>query len=97
MGKNAGQYKPRLEHRCLRDDLIQQIKSLGAVIVTQPPFILEFDDGFREALGEMRLKLTYPFASLRNLPIIAFSSDRPVVEGAPLLGIQATVRRQSQS
>jgi predicted amidohydrolase YtcJ len=43
------------------------------------------------------LKLTYPFASLRDLPIIAFSSDRPVVEGAPLLGIQAAVRRQTQS
>ncbi|MFZ0325957.1 MAG: amidohydrolase [Nitrososphaeraceae archaeon] len=98
MGKKAGQYRPRLEHcGVLREDLIQRIKSLGAVVVTQPQFIRELGDGFREALGDERLKLTYPFASLRDLPIIAFSSDRPVVEGAPLLGIQAAVRRQTQS
>jgi predicted amidohydrolase YtcJ len=98
MGKNAEQYRPRLEHcGVLREDLIQRIKSLGAVVVTQPHFIWELGDGFREALGEERLKLTYPFASLRDIRIIAFSSDRPVVEGAPFIGIQAAVRRQTQS
>ena len=98
MGKNAGQYRPRLEHcGVLRKDLIQRIKSLGAVVVTQPQFICELGDGFCEAVGEERLKLTYPFASLRDLPVIAFSSDRPVVEGAPLLGIQAAVCRLTQS
>ena len=46
MGKNR-QYRPRSEHcGVLRDDLIQRIKSLGAVVVTQPHFIWEFDDGF---------------------------------------------------
>ena len=98
MGKKAEQYRPRLEHcGVLREDLIQRIKSLGAVVVTQPHFIWELGDGFREALGEERLRLTYPFASLRDLHIIAFSSDRPVVEGAPIIGIQAAVRRQTQS
>ena len=98
MGKNAEQYRPRLEHcGVLRKDLIQQIKSLGAVVVTQPHFIWELGDGFQEALGDERLKLTYPFASLRDLPIVAFSSDRPVVDGAPFLGIQAAVCRQTQS
>jgi predicted amidohydrolase YtcJ len=97
IGKNAKEYRPRLEHcGVLRPDLIQRIKSLGAVIVTQPQFISELGDGFRDALGEERLKLTYPFASLREISIVGFSSDMPVVQGAPLLGIQAAVCRLTQ-
>ena len=67
---------------------------MGALIVTQPRFIYELGDGFRAALGEERLRLTYPFASLRGLPV-AFSSDRPVVDGAPLLGVQAAVTQRT--
>jgi predicted amidohydrolase YtcJ len=47
-------------------------------------------------LGEERLRLTYPMASLRNLRV-AFSSDRPVVNGAPLLGIAAAVTQRTAS
>ncbi len=91
MGADAARFRPRLEHcGILRPDLIERIRQLGVVIVTQPRFITELGDGFRAALGEERLRLTYPMASLRGLPV-AFSSDRPVVNGAPLLGIQAAV------
>jgi predicted amidohydrolase YtcJ len=97
MGAEAARFRPRLEHcGILRPDLIERIRRLGVVIVTQPRFIFELGDGFRVALGEERLRLTYPFASLRGLSV-AFSSDRPVVAGAPLLGIQAAVTQRTAS
>ncbi len=95
MGAEAARFRPRLEHcGILRLDLIERIRRLGVVIVTQPRFIFELGDGFRAALGEERLRLTYPFASLRGLHV-AFSSDRPVVAGAPLLGIQAATTQRT--
>jgi len=96
MGADAARARPRIEHcGVLRPDLIARIRRVGAVIVTQPHFIYELGDGFRAALGEERVRWTYPLASLRGIPL-AFSSDRPVVDGAPLRGIQAAVCRRTQ-
>lgn len=96
-GPEAPRFRPRIEHGgVLRPDLLSRIRRLGAVVVTQPRFIYELGDGFREALGEERLKLAYPLRSLEGIPL-AFSSDRPVVDGAPLLGIQAAMDRRTAS
>jgi predicted amidohydrolase YtcJ len=97
LGAHAGRYRPRIEHcGVLRPELIARIRRVGAVVVTQPRFIHELGDGIRAALGEERLRLTYPMASLRNLRV-AFSSDRPVVDGAPLLGIAAAITQRTAS
>jgi predicted amidohydrolase YtcJ len=97
MGRDAGRYRPRIEHcGVLRPDLIARIRRLGVVVVTQPRFITELGDGIRAALGEDRLRLTYPMASLRGLRV-AFSSDRPVVNGAPLLGMAAACTQRTAS
>lgn len=97
LGPEAPRFRPRIEHAgVLRPDLLPRIRRLGAVVVTQPRFVYELGDGFREALGEERLKLAYPLRSLAGIPL-AFSSDRPVVEGAPILGIQAALERRTAS
>jgi predicted amidohydrolase YtcJ len=97
MGADAGRFRPRLEHcGILRPDLIERLRRSGTLIVTQPQFIAELGDGFRAALGEERLRLTYPLASLRGLPV-ALSSDRPVVNGAPLLAIKTAVLQRTAS
>ncbi|MFN3929318.1 MAG: amidohydrolase, partial [Thermoflexus sp.] len=97
MGPEAGRFRPRIEHcGVLTPDLLERLRRLGVVVVTQPRFIYELGDGFRDALGEERVRLTYPLASLRGVPL-ALSSDRPVVDGAPLKGIQAAVLRRTQS
>jgi len=97
MGSRARQLRPRIEHcGVLRRDLIDPIKRRGIVIVTQPRFIAELGDGFRRAIGKERLRLCYPLRSLRGCRV-AFSSDRPVVDGAPLLGIQAAVTQLTES
>ncbi len=97
MGPEAGRFRPRIEHcGVLAPDLLERLRRLQVVVVTQPRFIYELGDGFRGALGEERARWTYPLASLRGVPL-AFSSDRPVVDGAPLKGIQAAVLRCTQS
>jgi predicted amidohydrolase YtcJ len=97
MGTRARRLRPRIEHcGVLRPDLIRAIRRRGIVVVTQPRFIAELGDGFRRAIGEDRLRLCYPLRSLRGCAV-AFSSDRPVVDGAPLLGIEAAVTQRTAS
>jgi predicted amidohydrolase YtcJ len=97
MGARARRLRPRIEHcGVLRPDLIRAIRRLGIVVVTQPRFIDELGDGFRRAIGDERLALCYPLRTLRGCHV-AFSSDRPVVDGAPLLGIQAAVTQRTDS
>lgn len=97
MGADARRFRPRLEHcGILRPDLIERLRRSGTLIVTQPQFIAELGDGFRAALGEERLWLTYPLASLRGLPV-ALSSDSPVVNGTPLLAIKTAVLQRTAS
>jgi predicted amidohydrolase YtcJ len=97
LGAHVKARRPRIEHcGVLRPDLIDAIGQRGMVIVTQPRFITELGDGFRRALGEERLRLCYPLRSLRGCRV-AFSSDRPVVEGAPLGGIEAAVTERTGS
>ncbi|GAB5601664.1 amidohydrolase [Thermus sp. FJN-A] len=95
LGPQAPRYRPRVEHAgLLRPDLMEKVRRVGAVVVTQPRFVYELGDGFREALGEERLRWVYPLRSLEGVAL-AFSSDRPVVEGAPLLGLEAALNRRT--
>ena len=97
MGRDAKRRRPRVEHcGVLRRDLIGTIRRRGMVIVTQPRFITELGDGFRRALGDERLRHCYPLKSLHGCRV-AFSSDRPVVDGAPLGGIEAAVTQLTSS
>jgi predicted amidohydrolase YtcJ len=66
--------------------------------VTQPRFISELGDGFVRAIGRRRSRLCYPLATLVRRGIrVAGSSDRPVVAGAPLLGIHDAVNQLTGS
>ncbi len=60
--------QPRADHRhriehcgICRPDIIERIKRLGVVPVSQPVFIIEYGDGFIRHLGLERAQLTYPF------------------------------------
>lgn len=90
-------HRHRLEHcGILRPDLIRRIKEMGVIPVGQPPFIIEFGDGFLRHLGRQRAQLTYPLRSLLSTGIpVAASSDSPVSSFAPLLGIKACVTERT--
>lgn len=87
----------RIEHcGVLNERLVARLAATGTIPVTQPRFICQLGEGFRRALGEQRLRLTYPLRTLLEAGIrVAAGSDRPVVDGAPLLGIHAGVNQMT--
>jgi hypothetical protein len=89
----------RIEHcGVLNAGLIERIRRLGVVPVPQQPFISQLGDGFRRVLGEERTRLCYPMKSLVRAGIpVPGSSDRPVVMGAPILGIHDAVNQLTAS
>jgi predicted amidohydrolase YtcJ len=91
--------RPRLEHcTMVLPRMVERIKRLGVIPVMQPGFIWELGDNWFNQLGREKTSRFKPFRSLlgQNVPI-AFSSDRPVVTGAPLLGIHSAVNQKTMS
>ena len=89
----------RLEHcTMVLPRMFERMKRLGVVPVLQPGFIWELGDNWFRQLGKEKCSLFKPFRNLlkNNIPI-AFSSDRPVVSGAPLLGIHAAVNQKTRT
>jgi hypothetical protein len=89
----------RLEHSTMvLPRMFARIKRLGVIPVLQPGFIWELADNWFRQLGKEKCSQFKPFKSLLNNNIpIAFSSDRPVVSGAPLLGIHSAVNQKTRT
>ncbi len=97
--KNIVNARPRLEHCVMvTPQMIERIRRLGVVVILQPGFIWGLGDSYIRQLGAERASRTKPFRTLldRQVPV-AFSSDRPVIDGAPLLGIHAAVNQKTLS
>jgi predicted amidohydrolase YtcJ len=96
---------PRADHRhriehcgVTTPEALDRIARLGVIPVPQGRFIGELGDGMLAALGERRVADTYRLASfLRAGVVLPGSSDRPVVDGRPLLGIADMVSRRTES
>lgn len=96
---------PRADHRhriehcgIVTDESLERIARLEVVPVPQGRFVGELGDGMSAALGPHRSEETYRLASfLRAGVALPGSSDRPVVDGRPLLGIADMVARRTQS
>lgn len=91
-------HRHRIEHCGLSTPAItERLVRLGAIPVGQPPFLFNIGDSFWSNLGADRIRWTYPFRTWldKGMPAPG-SSDRPVVLGAPLLGIWACVNRKTE-
>ncbi len=89
----------RIEHAMLLwPDQIGRLARLGVLPVYQPEFLMRFGDAYLPALGPSRAARLMPYAEtqLAGLPLV-FSSDIPVVPGAPLDGIAAATLRTTPS
>jgi len=96
---------PRADHRhriehcgvCRPED-VHRLAALGVIPVPQGHFIGEIGDGMLAALGPQRSPWCYRQRSFleAGLPLPG-SSDRPVVNGAPLLGIHDVVNQRTAS
>ena len=92
-------HRHRIEHCGVTDDeQLARIRRLGVIPVPQGQFIDEIGDGMIAALGRERARRAYRQRSFleRGVPLPG-SSDRPVVNGAPLAGIHAMVNQRTSS
>ena len=89
----------RIEHcGVIGEGLLDKMKALSVVPVPQGRFVNEIGDGMKRALGAHRTPDAYRQRSFlrRGIPLPG-SSDRPVVNGAPLLGIHDMVNQRTAS
>jgi predicted amidohydrolase YtcJ len=89
----------RIEHAMLLwPDQVGRMARLGVLPVYQPEFIGRFGDAYLAALGEVRAHRLMPYAETlaAGLPLV-FSSDIPVIPGAPLDGLASAVLRHTPS
>ncbi|WP_327086009.1 amidohydrolase [Nonomuraea sp. NBC_01738] len=89
----------RVEHAAVTSEAqVARIAELGVIPVPQGRFISELGDGMRAALGEERSLGCYRQRSFLSAGIVLpGSSDCPVVDGAPLLGIHDLVNQRTAS
>ncbi|MEV0588754.1 amidohydrolase family protein [Nonomuraea sp. NPDC050310] len=87
----------RIEHCAVTsDEQVARIAALGVIPVPQGRFISEIGDGMLAALGPSRARGCYRQRSFLDAGIVLpGSSDCPVVEGAPLLGLHDLVNQRT--
>jgi hypothetical protein len=77
---------------------VARIARLGVIPVPQARFVSEIGDGMLRAIGPDRVGDCYRQRSFLDAGItLPGSSDRPVVNGAPLLGIHDLVNQRTAS
>ena len=78
--------------------LLERLKKLPVVIVTQPPFIYYSGERYLATVAASRLPWLCRIKSLLDGGlVVAGSSDSPVVPDNPLVGIYAAVTREAQT
>ncbi len=89
----------RIEHfGVARPDQVARCAELGVIPVPQGRFVNEIGDGMRRALGPERTGWAHRQRSLLAAGLVLpGSSDRPVVQGPPLLGIHDLVNQRTAS
>ncbi|MBW1960335.1 MAG: amidohydrolase [Deltaproteobacteria bacterium] len=82
----------------LTEQQIEKVRELELNIVSQANFFSLLGDGFIEAYGPVRSQYLYRFNTLLKKGIrLAFSSDCPVADPNPLIGLRDAVLRKSPS
>lgn len=98
--ENTQKLEHRIEHLGLPElSHLTRMKDLGVHCVTQPVFLHELGQNFRNYLPDYYLNNLYPFRSVLEAGVnLAFSSDAPVVKNFnPLMGIQCAVERMDHT
>jgi predicted amidohydrolase YtcJ len=89
----------RIEHGgVIPEAMIETIRALGLIVVTQPHFILERGDRYRRTITESEWPDLYRLGSLRALGVkVAAGSDGPYGGLNPWRAIATAVARRTQS
>ncbi len=89
----------RIEHASeLSPALVQRIRDLGLVVVTQPGFIYYHGDRYLSLVEPPLHPYLYPVGTLARAGVpVAAGSDAPVAPPVPLVGIYASATRRTRS
>jgi hypothetical protein len=92
-------HRHRIEHCGItRPEDVDRIARLGVIPVPQGRFVHELGDGMLAAIGTERADWCYRQKAFLDAGIeVPASSDRPVVNGDPLLGLRDLVERRTAS
>jgi predicted amidohydrolase YtcJ len=92
-------HRHRIEHAMVVDDqLIDRMVRLNVIPVVQPEFLSRLGDAYILAVGEERAAGINPNRTMLQQGLrVAFSSDCPIVPGAPLDGMRAAIQRTTRS
>jgi predicted amidohydrolase YtcJ len=97
-------FLPRSDHRHRIDhcslcppSLIQRLRALGVVVATQPSFIVYNGDRYMRTVPERQRRYLYPIGSMIEKGVhVCASSDFPIAEPNPMIGIYGAVARRSR-
>jgi hypothetical protein len=82
----------------LDENLINRIVEQNVIPVAQPEFLSRLGDAYVLGLGQERASTINPTVTLQKAGVgVPFSSDCPIVPGAPLDGIRAAHRRTTRT
>ncbi|HEY96426.1 MAG TPA: amidohydrolase [Dehalococcoidia bacterium] len=93
------EHRHRIEH-CSEcpPHLLDRIRKLGIMVVTQPPFLYYSGERYMATVPSDRQPWLYRIKSMIEAGIpVAGSSDSPIVDDNPLVGIYAAVNRLAAS
>lgn len=88
----------RIEHgsEC-SDRLLERMAALNMSIATQPPFVYYSGERYLATVPKERQPMLYRFGAMFKAGLtVAASSDSPVVDNNPLVGIYAAVSRKTE-
>ncbi len=91
-------HRHRIEH-CSEcpPSLLEVIKKLGITVVTQPPFLYYSGERYLATVPPDRQKWLYRISSMMDAGItVAGSSDSPIVDDNPLVGMFGAVTRLTE-
>jgi predicted amidohydrolase YtcJ len=90
-------HRHRIEHCALMDEkMLEEIRALGIIPVSQPSFLYSLGENYLDNFGPQRMEYGFPLHSFQRRGIlVAGSSDCPVTDFNPLLGIYSAVCRRT--
>jgi predicted amidohydrolase YtcJ len=97
-GRRARDHRHRIEHCSVcPPPLLQRIRDSGITVVTQPTFVYYNGDRYLSTVPDGEQPYLYPIGSMLESGVpVAFSSDFPISEPGPLVGIYAATTRKTE-
>lgn len=97
-GRRLRDHRHRIEHCSVcPPPLLRRIRDSGITVVTQPTFVYYNGDRYLSTVPDGEQPYLYPIGSLLESGVpVAFSSDFPISEPGPLVGIYAATTRRTE-